>query len=87
MPKKKGETLGAVIGYPGAAQTADSPSPQALAGALAQQYAARANGGPAPQPSPQTNPHMLAMQQAAEAARQRYMLENGVDENGNPTSK
>jgi hypothetical protein len=33
------------------------------------------------------NPHMLKMREAAEAAKQRYMMENGVDEDGNPISR
>lgn len=38
---------------------------------------------PSPEASQGTNMHMLNMQQRAEEAKQKYMQENGVDENGN----
>jgi hypothetical protein len=68
-------------------------SPPALAGLLAQAFAADTAKAPAPAQEvsspvpavqPQMNAHMLKMKQAAEEARRRYMLDNGVDENGDP---
>lgn len=42
-------------------------------------------GEPSPEASsdPQSQMHMLTMQQKAEDAKQKYMQDNGVDENGN----
>lgn len=34
-----------------------------------------------------SNPHVMKMQEAASAAKLKYMQENGVDENGDPIKK
>lgn len=72
------------------------PGAPSLAGSLAQAFAAKMNGAqaPAPSPSPEPKPtrlpanaHTMALQEAAEAAKQKYMAEHGVDEDGNPVEK
>lgn len=71
-----------------------TPGPMSLAGKIAQAYSAKISGGNAPAPSAAPtaspspgNPHITAMHEAAESAKQKYMRENGVDENGDPIKK
>lgn len=72
------------------------PDPKAIADAIAAHFSnAEAQKGqpraPAPvaEPAaaPQANPHLYQMQMVAEAAKQKYMQENGVDENGEPVTQ
>ena len=60
------------------------------AGAATPPAAAAAPSAPAASPTPMTSPqmnmHMANMQQAAQDAKQKYMQENGVDENGDPVA-
>lgn len=79
-------------GFNGQSSPKPVQDPQSLAGALAKAYAAKMNGeqGSAPQTAPSASPapmnqHAMAMQEAAEAAKQAYMKKYGVDENGDPT--
>jgi hypothetical protein len=82
---------------------APKADPSSIAGMIAQAYAARVGkpkqspapsaiinpqgNAPSVKPTPAMNPHMIALHEAAEAAKQKYMLENGVDENGEPIQK
>ncbi len=63
--------------------------PLAIANQAAQGYqqalpAGQPGSVPSPEASEGLNKHMINMQQRAEEAKQKYMQENGVDENGNP---
>lgn len=78
-----------------------SPDPASLAGKIAQMYSKAVAQKPQPGRVPpiadpsllsyehaaESDPHLKGMADAAEAAKQKYMLENGVDENGDPVQK